>query len=92
MVLGKKELIAITYWMYSWGSQIILTQYGKILGNHGNCCHKNWQNLPSTCIINFLLQIYIVDMYKSTASKINFKSRGTVDHPRNKYYWLFNIL
>ena len=52
MVLGKKQLIAITYWMYSWVSQIILTQlYGKILGNHGNCCHKNWQNLPGTCII-----------------------------------------
>ena len=51
MVLGKKELRVITYWMYAWGSQIILTQYGKILGNHGNCCHKNWQNLPSTCII-----------------------------------------
>ena len=56
MVLGEKQLRAITYWMYSWGlqiilTQIILTQYGKILGNHGNCCHKNWQNLPGTCII-----------------------------------------
>ena len=48
MVLGKKELIAITYWMYAWGSQMILTQHGKILRNHGNCYHKIWQNLPST--------------------------------------------
>ena len=35
MVLGKKESRVITYWTYAWGSQMILTQHGKILGNHG---------------------------------------------------------